>query len=136
MQAFCRVVNDSAGGGLKSTGGGVAAERVARWDGAQWWPLGSGMDDRVGDLTVHNGELIAGGSFTIAGGNISAFWARRGRSGVLGDANGDQFAGSADFAGWDKCASGPASADAAAVSSADCLCIFNSDGDADIDLAD
>jgi hypothetical protein len=33
-----------------------------------WSPLGSGINDRVSALTVFNNELIAGGSFTTAGG--------------------------------------------------------------------
>ena len=38
------------------------ANNIAKWDGAQWSPLGYGMDDIVHALTVYNDELIAGGS--------------------------------------------------------------------------
>jgi hypothetical protein len=50
--------------------GGVAANRVAVWDGTAWSQLGSG----IGNGTVHdlqvlpNGDLVAGGAFTSAGG--------------------------------------------------------------------
>ena len=36
--------------------------------GSAWQPLDSGIDNWVKALTVYNGELIAGGDFTIAGG--------------------------------------------------------------------
>lgn len=42
-----------------------------------WLPLGSGMNSQVTALTVYNGELIAGGDFTMAGGvpvNSIAKW--------------------------------------------------------------
>lgn len=45
------------------------ANRVARWDGAQWSPLGDGMDDRVNALAVDGvGTLYAGGEFITADG--------------------------------------------------------------------
>lgn len=48
--------------------GGVPAQRIARWDGAAWWPLGAGTDLPVRSLaTAPNGDLIAGGEFTVAG---------------------------------------------------------------------
>ena len=56
-----------AGGGFGSAGG-VAASRVARWNGSAWAPLGTGLDDTVMTLCVRpNGDLIAGGGFTYAG---------------------------------------------------------------------
>lgn len=48
--------------------GGMAANRIARWDGSTWDPLGDGMNASVRALAVYNGELIAAGSFTTAGG--------------------------------------------------------------------
>ncbi|MGP8217568.1 MAG: hypothetical protein ACLQQ4_18515 [Bacteroidia bacterium] len=36
-----------------------------------WSALGSGMNGYVNALTVYNGNLIAGGSFTTAGGNAA-----------------------------------------------------------------
>ena len=41
---------------------------IARWDGSTWRALGSGTNSGVNALTVHNGELVAGGAFTTAGG--------------------------------------------------------------------
>ena len=55
-------------GGAFTAVGGVVVNRIARWNGNSWSQLGSGMDDVVAALTVHNGELIAGGAFTSAGG--------------------------------------------------------------------
>jgi hypothetical protein len=39
-------------GGIFTTAGGAAANRIARWDGASWSPLGSGANDAVEALTV------------------------------------------------------------------------------------
>jgi hypothetical protein len=56
-------------GGRFTTAGGVAANYIARWDGSQWHPLGSGMNNGVYDLAVGpDGSLYAGGDFTTAGG--------------------------------------------------------------------
>src|SRR3972149_6550920 len=42
-----------AGGGF-TTAGGTRANRIAKWDGTTWAPLGSGMDNGVSDLEVDN----------------------------------------------------------------------------------
>lgn len=55
-----------AGGTFLETEGFVA-RGIARWDGAAWHKIGSGLSDWVGALTVYNGELIAGGAFAFAG---------------------------------------------------------------------
>jgi hypothetical protein len=52
-----------------TTAGGVVANSIARWDGTQWHPLGSGMNSPVSELVVGpDGSLYAGGGFTTAGG--------------------------------------------------------------------
>lgn len=69
-------------GGKFDTAGGVSARRIARYDGAQWHPLSTGMDGspffpEVYALTVHQSELIAAGPFLTAGGvtvNNVAAW--------------------------------------------------------------
>lgn len=67
---------------------GQMLNRIARWDGDGWRPLGSGSDNGVsGDmrpgvaiaiesLTVHNGELVVGGRFESAGGVAASHVAR------------------------------------------------------------
>src|SRR6185436_15833401 len=61
-------------GGLFSSAGGVAANKIARWNGTSWTPLGSGMtgNTSVNALAVYDDgggpALYAGGSFTSAGG--------------------------------------------------------------------
>jgi hypothetical protein len=71
-----------AGGGYTNAGA-VAANNIAKWDGAAWSPLGTGMNASVGALSVFDDgsgdgpALYAGGSFTIAGGvatNYIAKW--------------------------------------------------------------
>lgn len=46
--------------GCRGGAGGVAANRIAAWDGNTWQPFGSGMTGTVYSLTVYNGELITG----------------------------------------------------------------------------
>ena len=60
-------------GGQFTTAGEVAANYIARWDGAQWHPLGSGMDHYVVNALAvgPDGSLYAGGDFTTAGGVAS-----------------------------------------------------------------
>jgi len=63
-------------GGNFTTAGGVAASRIAKWDGTSWAPLqsqfGNGVNNWVGSLTVFDDgsgpALYAGGGFTTAGG--------------------------------------------------------------------
>ena len=94
-------------GGFFDTAGGTPAERIARWDGTQWSPLGSGMNGGVEALTEYNGELIAGGGFTTAGGQVSAYWARWGPDVPVGDLDGDCTVGILDLltliANWGLC---------------------------------
>jgi hypothetical protein len=69
-------------GGNFTMAGSTPANCIARWDGTQWFPLGSGMAGPnnpppiVVALTVYNGELIAGGYFTSAGGVPATYVAR------------------------------------------------------------
>ncbi len=67
------VYDDGTGPALYVVGqftvaGEVIANYIARWDGTNWSPVGSGMSGSVYALTVYNGELIAGGAITVAGG--------------------------------------------------------------------
>jgi hypothetical protein len=59
-------------GGSFTTAGAVAANHIARWDGASWSALGSGLDAAVEALSVFdvgNGPaLVAAGHFRNAGG--------------------------------------------------------------------
>ncbi|MFH1746219.1 MAG: hypothetical protein ABIG44_04165 [Planctomycetota bacterium] len=68
--------------GSFSTAGGLAANRVARWDGTRWTALRAGTNSWIGALTVFDDgagpALYAGGDFTAAGGRGSAYIARWG----------------------------------------------------------
>jgi hypothetical protein len=48
-------------GGSFTRAGGVPANNIAQWDGANWQPVGSGFSNEVYALTVFNGDLIAAG---------------------------------------------------------------------------
>ena len=62
-----------AGGAFTNSAGGVS-NRIARWNGSSWSPLGSGMNSYVYALAVFDDgsgtgpALYAGGSFLLAGG--------------------------------------------------------------------
>jgi len=64
---------DIFAGGAFLFAGTVVANGIARWDGEQWHPLGSGLagNDIAGIFTLcalPGGDLIAGGNFTRIGG--------------------------------------------------------------------
>lgn len=54
--------------GSFSQAGGNVVNAIARWDGSNWYPLGSGVNGFILDLAVYNNELIVGGTFSTAGG--------------------------------------------------------------------
>lgn len=57
-------------GGWFTVIGHKSAKRIAKWDGTNWFALGSGINDGyVGALALNNsGDLFVGGEFTSAGG--------------------------------------------------------------------
>lgn len=61
-------------GGLFSTAGDVVANRIAKWNGASWSALDSGLNSSVNAMTVFDDgsgdgpALYVGGGFTTAGG--------------------------------------------------------------------
>jgi hypothetical protein len=61
-------------GGFFQFAGGVTANSIARWNGASWQPFGIGTTGLVyswgvvEELTVWNGDLIAGGEFSAIDG--------------------------------------------------------------------
>jgi hypothetical protein len=67
-------------GGYFGTAGGVAASRIARWDGASWSAVGSGIQGpSVWSLAVYDdgsgSALYAGGAFSaFAGGKRITKW--------------------------------------------------------------
>lgn len=68
------VVHDGhlVAGGAFSVVGGQPAMKVARWNGSAWSPLDAGLgiaipSQYVTALAVHDGQLVAGGSFAHSG---------------------------------------------------------------------
>src|SRR5262249_53791401 len=60
-------------GGQFGAAGTVSADRIAAWDGEAWHALGDGVSglaqgNRVRALAILDGDLVAGGAFTTAGG--------------------------------------------------------------------
>ena len=60
-----------AGGGLFAGGDFPGEDKIVRWDGASWNPvgmgLGGGQNPGVYAMVLHNGCLIAGGTFLQSG---------------------------------------------------------------------
>lgn len=88
--------DDGSGPALYAAGrfdaaGGAPARDVARWDGASWRSVGTGLDGDVHALFAHGGFLYAGGEFA-SGGPVRfenlARWNGSGWSAVGGLANG------------------------------------------------
>ena len=74
VSAFAKLPNeDLVAGGKFTIAGGRSVNRLARWDGSSWSPLGTGVAGS-GSATVDalvvlaNGDLVAGGRFNSAGG--------------------------------------------------------------------
>jgi hypothetical protein len=69
--------NDVYAGGDFLVAGDYAASRIAKWDGTEWWDLGSGVGDPVRALALDGaGHLFVGGEFWYAGVNPSPFFAQ------------------------------------------------------------
>jgi hypothetical protein len=70
--ALAMVGNDVYVGGSFTAAGTATATNIARWDGANWWSLGSGVSNpdqtaSVGALAVIGTNLYVGGYFLSAG---------------------------------------------------------------------
>ncbi|HEX8598089.1 MAG TPA: S-layer homology domain-containing protein [Chloroflexia bacterium] len=63
-------------GGQFITAGTVNASRIARWNGSQWFPLGSGVNGDVYEIAVSGSDIYVGGEFTQAGGASANYIAR------------------------------------------------------------
>ena len=68
-------------GGLFTVAGTSVASNIARWNGTEWSPLGTGVSGSLPFVyalaALPNGDFLAGGSFTAAGGvpaNSIARW--------------------------------------------------------------
>lgn len=51
-------------GGVFNTINDVNLDFIAQWDGVQWSPLGSGLNNRVRAMTIFEGDLVVVGDFT------------------------------------------------------------------------
>ncbi|MEO6036195.1 MAG: hypothetical protein ABIQ35_13145, partial [Verrucomicrobiota bacterium] len=85
--------NELIAGGAFHSAGGVSTEHIARWNGTSWSSLGSGMLPVGGSTvfamtTMPNGDLIAAGHFTNAGGVLATNIARWNGTSWAGLANG------------------------------------------------
>ncbi|MEE9295684.1 MAG: IPTL-CTERM sorting domain-containing protein [Phycisphaerae bacterium] len=79
------VYDDGTGPALYVAGeftkaGGIRANNIARWNGAEWSPLGAGTNNSVHALAVYDDgsgpALYAGGWFTHAGGTLVNYIAK------------------------------------------------------------
>lgn len=76
VKALAIYNNNLIAAGRFTSIGGLTANNIAQWNGTSWSTLGTGIAGFSGGaniggintLVVHNNELYAGGTFTIAGG--------------------------------------------------------------------
>jgi hypothetical protein len=52
-------------GGLFTNAGGIAVNNIAKWNGASWSALGSGVPGRVSAIAVRGNDVFAGGDFAM-----------------------------------------------------------------------
>jgi len=87
-----------------------------RWDGMQWLALGSGTNNAAVTLHEHNGALVIGGWFDMAGSMPNGYMAEWGTTCAPGDINGDAFVNVDDLLmvinSWGECATSDCPADA------------------------
>ena len=68
---------DLIAGGIFTGAGGLNISHIARWNGASWSALGSGLNSSAANLArLANGDIVAGGQFTVAGGMPVQYVAR------------------------------------------------------------
>ena len=96
---------DVYAGGNFRLAGGSAANYVARWDGTAWSPLGTGTANGTNNwvyalAVASNGNVYAGGDFSVAGNKSMGYVGRVGRW---------------DGTGWNALGSGMATANSQAV---------------------
>lgn len=65
---------DLYAGGYFSLAGGDSASNVARWDGNQWRPLGSGVNGTVRGMIAIGNDIYFSGTFTNAGAKASFYF--------------------------------------------------------------
>ena len=68
VKTFCAHNGDIFAGGTFTQAEGFTTPHIARWDGAIWHGVGSGMDGEVRAIAFYQDELYAAGNFTNAGG--------------------------------------------------------------------
>ncbi|MBX7053983.1 MAG: hypothetical protein K1X36_03430 [Pyrinomonadaceae bacterium] len=56
--------------------GGGPADRIARWNGTAWSPLGTGLNGDGSAVVSAGGDILVGGGFMTAGCNASPYFAR------------------------------------------------------------
>jgi hypothetical protein len=91
VQALTAYGDDIVLGGTFGTISGVVTNNVARWDGSAFQPLGTGVSFIVNALlTLDNGDVLAGGSFSPTG--VLSRWNGSTWSPVVSGANGSVYA--------------------------------------------
>jgi hypothetical protein len=90
-------------GGRFSIAGNVIANRIAKWDGVQWSPLGTGMNGEVRALVCDKkGDLYVGGTFDSVYGSAARYiakWDGNGWSALGAGINGSVFSIAIDSSG-------------------------------------
>ena len=83
-----------ASGGFSNIGG-ISANQIAQWDGSNWAPMGSGVNDVVNAIVQFGSDLYVAGLISVAGG-VSVSNIARWDGSAWSDVG-----GGTDFAIWD-----------------------------------
>ncbi|EKE87623.1 InlB B-repeat-containing protein [Idiomarina xiamenensis] len=75
-QVVAEYDGDTIVGGDFTEISGIAANRIARWDGSQWHAMGDGFNGTVTTIASYQGELYAAGAFDHSGSSAVAHVAR------------------------------------------------------------
>jgi len=68
VSSIIRYGNELIFAGAFDSINGVEIESIAKWDGTNWTPLGTGVSGSIKCMAVYNNELYVAGDFDIAGG--------------------------------------------------------------------
>lgn len=106
-----------------------------KWNGIDWELIPGIEFPGAWSVTIHEGNMIVGGSVTLPDGTATPNLSIWGPTHARGDYDGDRFVDLTDLSRIPECLTGPSNLNLRLATS-DCLCVFNSEGDGDIDLMD
>jgi hypothetical protein len=75
--SLCSTGSELYAAGEFTTAGGTNANRIAKWNGSQWFALGTGLNFTAYALCYSTDGIFVGGGFTTAGNIQTAYYIAR-----------------------------------------------------------